>query len=340
MKLLQKQTILVLFILPVLLFGQNPIPEVYENVTPRVRVIIDNDFGGDPDGLFQLVHHLLSPSVLIKGIIGSQHYSAGFYDNPGTADFSALLAQQVLDTMDLQDKYTVLAGSNKGLVAMDTPQKTKAAQLIVDEAMRTDTKLPLYIVCGAGLTNLASAYLIEPKIADKIILVWIGGEEYPDLAYPPPNAMKTEYNLGIDKLAAQVVFNQSAIPIWQVPRNAYRLTLISHAELFYRFGNKGIVGEFLVDKMKHLFEKSGKKLGEAYALGDNPLTLLTALQSSWEADPSSSLYKLVQAPTINKNGNYETNKNGRTIRVYTQLDVRLMFNDLEAKLALFGKVAN
>lgn len=27
---------------------------------PRIRVIVDNDFGGDPDGLFQLVHQVLS----------------------------------------------------------------------------------------------------------------------------------------------------------------------------------------------------------------------------------------------------------------------------------------
>ena len=30
---------------------------------PRYRVISDNDYSGDPDGLFQLVHHLLSPSL-------------------------------------------------------------------------------------------------------------------------------------------------------------------------------------------------------------------------------------------------------------------------------------
>jgi hypothetical protein len=34
-------------------------------ITPRQRIIIDNDFGGDPDGLFQLAHHLASPSVEI-----------------------------------------------------------------------------------------------------------------------------------------------------------------------------------------------------------------------------------------------------------------------------------
>jgi hypothetical protein len=36
-----------------------------------MRVIVDNDFSGDPDGLFQMAHLLLSPSVDIRGIIGS-----------------------------------------------------------------------------------------------------------------------------------------------------------------------------------------------------------------------------------------------------------------------------
>jgi purine nucleosidase len=39
-------------------------------------VIIDNDFSGDPDDLFALVHHVLSPSVEIPLIIGS-HLSVG-----------------------------------------------------------------------------------------------------------------------------------------------------------------------------------------------------------------------------------------------------------------------
>lgn len=29
----------------------------------RLGGISDNDYSGDPDGLFQLAHHLLSPSV-------------------------------------------------------------------------------------------------------------------------------------------------------------------------------------------------------------------------------------------------------------------------------------
>ncbi len=38
---------------------------------PIARVIVDNDFAGDPDGLFQLAHHLLCRSVEIPLIVGS-----------------------------------------------------------------------------------------------------------------------------------------------------------------------------------------------------------------------------------------------------------------------------
>jgi hypothetical protein len=75
-------------------------------------------------------------------------------------------------------------------------------------------------------------------------------------------------------------------------------------------------------------------LGEAYILGDSPLVLLTALQSPWEPDPSSSTYVVKKAPLINQQGNYEVNPNGRNIRVYNLLDTRLMFNDFFAKMEL------
>jgi len=37
----------------------------------RVRVIIDSDFMGGPDDLFQLVHHLLSPNAETRLIVSS-----------------------------------------------------------------------------------------------------------------------------------------------------------------------------------------------------------------------------------------------------------------------------
>jgi hypothetical protein len=78
-------------------------------------------------------------------------------------------------------------------------------------------------------------------------------------------------------------------------------------------------------------------LGEIYITGDSPLVLLTALQSSFEPDPSSSQYVLRPSPLINDQGLYEVNTSGRNIRVYTALDVHLLFEDFYSKLILFNK---
>ena len=78
-------------------------------------------------------------------------------------------------------------------------------------------------------------------------------------------------------------------------------------------------------------------MGEVYITGDSPLVLLTALQSSFEPDPSSSKYVLRPSPLINEQGLYEVNTSGRNIRVYTALDVPLIFEDFFSKLYLFSQ---
>ncbi|KAF2336590.1 nucleoside hydrolase [Flavobacterium ginsenosidimutans] len=307
-------------------------------VKPRMRVIVDNDFSGDPDGLFQLVHQILSPSAEIKGIIGSHlKLGDGFDSSSETATNAVKKVKELLEVMKLQNSFPVYEGSNLQLKDSKTPNISEGAKAIVKEAMRTDVKTPLYVVCGAGLTEIASAYLMEPKIADRLILVWIGGPEYTDLASPPPGYTSLEYNLGIDIKAGQVVFNDSKIPIWQVPRNAYRQTLLSYSELLLKVKSTGITGEYLSEKIESLMKRVQQfdlHIGETYIMGDSPLVLLTALQSSFESDPSSSFYVLKPSPLINAQGLYETNPNGRNIRVYNQLDTRLMFEDFFAKLQL------
>ena len=304
-----------------------------------MRVLIDNDFSGDPDGLFQLAHHVLSPSVDIRAIIGSHLRPEDPFDpSERTATNACGRIGDVLTALGLAGEFTVHEGSNTGLVDETTPIRSAAALAIVEEAMREDTELPLFVACGAGLTELASAWLIEPRIADRLILVWIGGVEDPALGTAPPGASDIEYNLNIDPVAASVIFTDSPIGIWQVPRNAYRQTLMSMAELEARVRPKGAIGKLLAESIDSVVTMAGEfglPLGETYVYGDSPLVLLTALQSSFEADPSSSEYAIRPAPSISIDGTTTFDGRGRDIRVYTRLDVRLMFEDLFAKLAPF-----
>lgn len=301
----------------------------------QMRIIIDNDFGGDPDGMFQLVHHLLSPSVDIRGIIGSHLKSGDFFDSSDqTATNAKKNIESILEMMNMTGKYPVLEGSNMGLNDINIPQDSEGARFIVKEAMRDDTKVPLFVVCGGGLTEIASAYLIEPRIAERLTLVWIGGMEYADVILPPPGYSRTEYNTAIDIKAAQVIFNHSNIRIWQIPRNAYRQTLISLHELKQKVEPYSKVGAKLTKMIEGILKMIGS---ETYILGDNPLVLVTALQSVFESDASSSAYELRQAPLINDVGLYEINRDGRIIKVFNNLDTRLMFEDMFAKMQLVGQ---
>ncbi len=330
--------LLLLFAYPSLSFSQKLLGESV--ITPRMRVIMDNDFSGDPDGLFALTHLLLSPSVEIRAIIGS-HLRAddGFDNSKIQAQHAADKANELMYTMSINRNIPVIAGSNAAMPNDSTPVKSEAVNFIIKEALRTDTKLPLYILCGAGLTEIASAVLTDPRIANKLTLIWIGGPEYTDLAPPPPDYSSPEYNLNIDIAAARVIFNQSSIAIWQVPRNAYRQAILPYSQLQLKIKPQGKIGTYLTSTLENLMGRIQKyvNLGEVYILGDSPLVLLTALQSSFEADPSSSEYVIKMAPVINQQGAYEYNNNGRNIRVYTRLDTQLMFADFFAKLELMNK---
>lgn len=309
-------------------------------IAPRARVIIDNDLSGDPDGLVQLAHHLLSPSVDIRLVIGSQLRAGDSWDSSSnTADRAVLQAVDVARRCGRGD-VTILAGSNTSLTDAAVPIRNQAALGIVAEAMRNDTDLPLFVACGAGLTAIASAWLIEPRIAERLTLVWIGGHEHEGLAEPPPGGADQEYNLGIDPIAGRVVFNDSNLNLWQVPRDAYRTNIASRSELIVRMAEQSDLGRHLFEALAAVVAKVSDfevSLGETYVLGDSPLVLLTALWTSFEPGPASSTFVTIPCPRIAESGLYEPRPDGRPLRVFRYIDNRLMFEDLYAKLAIHGR---
>ncbi|EZP49995.1 nucleoside hydrolase [Sphingomonas sp. RIT328] len=302
---------------------------------PRARVIIDNDFSGDPDGLFQLAHHLLSPSVAVPFVIGSHIHAGDFLDgSPTQGDNAAARARTLIAMIGSGHHPPVLAGRNTAPPPGAPPQATAITRRILAEAWRSDTKLPLVYAAGAGLTELAEAVRIDPAIGPRIRLVWIGGREWPDLTGGVPWRRDAEYNMTIDGAAARTLFNDSTVEIWQVPRNVYRQMLVSMAELRAALRPAGAVGAFLLDALEQVRRHQDDRLGETYILGDSPLVTLTALLSSFEPDASSSDYVIRPTPILNEDGSYTRRAEARPMRVYRSIDARLTFGDLFAKLAI------
>src|SRR3954452_11607093 len=101
---------------------------------PRMRIVVDNDFSGDPDGLVQLAHHALSPSVDLRLVIGSHLRPADPFDaTDTTADTAAALAGEILGLAGRLD-VPVRAGSNTALTDRTTPIASPAALALVEEA--------------------------------------------------------------------------------------------------------------------------------------------------------------------------------------------------------------
>lgn len=304
-----------------------------------VRVIVDNDFGGDPDGLFLLAQLALSRSVALPLVIGSQYRDFGEADRvPDKGQASARKARELLRFLPPAGRPPVIAGTDAPLRRRDDGRSSPASAAIIRAAMADDHAAPLFYAAGGGLTELALAWLAEPAIARRLTLVWIGGAEHPGMAEPPPGRPEPEYNFSLDPLAAQIIFNESDIPVWQVPRNAFRQMLVSRAELD-ELARTGPLGRYLRDQAVATEHRLGSLLpplifsaGETVMLGDTALVTLTALRSPFQPDAASSAFDLIPTPTLGADGSYVANPAGRPMRVYRTIDAGLTWRDFMAKL--------
>lgn len=295
---------------------------------PKVRVISDNDYAGDPDGLVQLAHLLLSKTADVRAVVGShirQDVPWPVSKTPSTD--AAKLAKTIAKYCNYQGP--VLIGAEAEMTAIDRPAESEAADFLIREAMDDSSGLPLYVLCGGALTTIASAYLKEPRIAERLTLVTIGGQGYNE-----PEDSEPEFNFTADVFATQVIFNQSNIKVIQVPRSTYATTMCSKVELVDRMANVNALGAFIWEQYLEL-DKFAEKLmlnfGEVYILGDSPLVLISCLGNALGNGDSSLSHKR-PAFAINDKGAYDRSKTGREIQVYDTIDNRLMFEDFFTKL--------
>lgn len=318
----------------ILLLGAGPLAaQPGPQADRRAKVIVDNDLSGDPDGLFALAQQVLCESVDLRGVIGAHVGGGGGPMGRGDqAVASVQKANDLLEAMGLSGKFTVAKGASARMERPDVPQDSEGARLIIEEARRCTPERPLFVCMGGPLTDVSSALLLAPEIASNIIVIWIGGQEYP-FGHPQPwgGISEVEYNLDLDIPAARYLFNDSSVRLWQVPRDMYRQCLYSFVSMERHIRPLGAVGAYLMDSLERWRRFSA---GAVYCLGDSPLVLLSSLQAFFEPDTASSDFTQTPAPFITEDGRYDFSRAGRAVRVYTRIDTYLMFKDMEDRLAV------
>ncbi len=79
---------------------------------------------------------------------------------------------------------TELVRPASGRIADTTPLRTPGARLIVAEAHRASPDHPLVILAGGPVSTVADAFLIDPTIADRVVVAWSAGDGWNGQAAP------------------------------------------------------------------------------------------------------------------------------------------------------------
>src|SRR5262245_22003744 len=212
-------------------------PLFIPEASKKVRVILNTDAKNEADDQYAIVHAILTPLFDLHGVIPA-HF--GDRRGPGSLQASHEEVVKLLDLMDLKGRIPVHDGADKWLPDEKTPVPSEGSALIIKEALKDDPR-PLHVAFLGPLTDMASALLEEPSIAERNVrVVWIGGEDWPVGGF--------EYNLWNDVGSANVVF-RSKVEVWQIPSTLYKILPVSYAELAEKVYDKGPLGKYLVEQL-------------------------------------------------------------------------------------------
>ena len=272
-------------------------------IAQRCRVVVDNDWAGDPDGLVALAHHLLSPGHRVEAVTSSL-LSPVFGPPEGGAATGAALAAALVDLVGGPHRPPVHAGVDTPSDGSGPGASGSAAAGAIVRAARRDDPLPLVVVCGGPLTNVAAALRQDPGIAGRMTLAWVGGSR----------TGMPEYNRDTDPAAAEQVASTPGLARWTFPLETYRGCAWTVAQLEDTLAGCGELGAWLWQRFVRLPLPDGFEVDAVWPLGDScPLigTALSPESSAWVDEPDGS-------------------------RTCTRVDDRLLFGDM---VALFRRRA-
>ena len=211
-----------------------------ELLRPTVKnVILDTDAYNEIDDQYAIAYSMLSPdrvkllSINAAPFLNSRSTSAG---DGMEKSYNEIF--RIMKLVDPEANIPVYRGSTAFMTDVKVPVESEAADNIINTVMNSDELV--YIVAIGAITNVASALVKCPEIADKAVLIWLGGHA---LHWQDTK----EFNLRQDVPAAQVVFN-SGIAFVQIPCNGVCTEFVTTIpEVDYYLKGKNALCDYLAE---------------------------------------------------------------------------------------------
>jgi purine nucleosidase len=282
----------------------------------RVTLVLDTDTYNEVDDQFAVAYALRSPEKIdLKAI-----YAAPFHNNrsDGPEDGMEKSYEEIgrlLERLDVPMDGFAFEGSRRYQPGPAEPVNSPAAEDLIAKALAMPDGEPLYVAAIGAITNVASAILLEPKIIERIVIVWLGGQ-------PFHWHTASEFNLKQDLHAARVVFD-SGVPLVHIPCSgvaSHLLTTIPELEAYA--AGRGAIGDYLVETVKGYHEDHfawGKVIWDIAAIG-------------WLLDESWVPSHLVHSPILTDAVTWSIDTRRHFIRTAVHVDRNKVFGDLFKKL--------
>lgn len=216
----------------------------------RKPVILDTDTFNEVDDQYALAYAMLSPDTVDLLAITAAPFQNSRAETPAYGvEKSYAEALRIRNFVDANSTVPVYMGSTTYLPSKSEPVISEAAEAIV--RLVRESEETVYIVAIGAITNVASAILMAPDIAEKAVVVWLGGH-----ALHWKN--NHEFNLYQDVPATQVVFD-SGIPLVQIPCCGVCTEFLTTVpELKYYLASKNDLCDYLVDMTEQFVNRPSK----------------------------------------------------------------------------------
>ena len=297
-----------------------PSPEVLaRRLAPReglLDMVLDTDTYNEVDDQFALCYSLLSPTRLNVQAV----YAAPFHNDRSTSPGDGMEKSydeilRLMRAMGRAPEGMVYKGSTSYLPNGDTPVDSPAARDLVQRGMSRAQDDPLYVVAIGAITNVASALLMEPRLAEKIVVVWLGGDP---LHYPHTQ----EFNLSQDVPAARVIFDCGA-PVVLIPcMGVASHLLVSVQELALYLGGQNPVCDALV-------KLTGEYHDDHFAWSKEIWDISTI---AYMVNPDWMPSVLMHSPLLTDDSHWAQDTRRHMIRVAYFAERNVIFRDMYRKL--------
>jgi hypothetical protein len=163
----------------------------------RIRILIDSDAKGEIDDQWAIALAILSPERFdIEGFVGA-HFDTR-RGGPDSIAESVREIETVLDKAGMSGRWPVIPGAHP-LQYKFVPSESEGVDFIIDRAMAGSPEDPLWVIGLGAVTDMASAFLKEPRLVDRVVVFWHLRTRWPEKCY--------NFNVFGDVRAARLLFH-------------------------------------------------------------------------------------------------------------------------------------